>query len=105
MITFQHYQSRKLYGIHYQMPAGESLPEHAHDERTAHNIIVLKGYVLLTLRGQAEHLFQGEVFDFDGTERHKITAVEDSEILNLFVNGIPSGYESLPSSERQGVIT
>lgn len=104
MIFFNHYRSGKLYGIQYQMPGGESLPEHAHDSRTSHNIIVLRGHVVLLMENHAEHLFQGEVFDFDGSVRHKITAMEESEILNLFVNGMPDGYDRLPQSELQGVI-
>lgn len=105
MIFFKHYRSGKLYGIQYQMPAGESLPEHAHDSRTSHNIIVLRGHVVLSVEDHAEHLFQGEIFDFDGTCRHVITAIEYSEILNLFVNGIPDGYDRLPQSELRGVIS
>ena len=104
MIAFKHYRSGDLYGIHYRIPAGESLPEHAHDRSTEHNIVVLKGYVRLLVGDKTAHLFQGDFHDFDGTRRHLITAVNDSEVLNLFLHGMPAGYDKLPSHEREGFL-
>jgi quercetin dioxygenase-like cupin family protein len=106
MVRFKHYRSGGLYGIRYWFDSvGDAIPEHAHDTTTTHNITVLAGMVDL-VRGSTHRLLTaGEVFDFDGAERHRIEAVKAaSSILNLYLNGIPPGYDTLPAHELQGTL-
>ncbi|HXN95986.1 MAG TPA: cupin domain-containing protein [Candidatus Acidoferrales bacterium] len=97
MTHFQFYRSGALFGIRYRFEAGESLPAHVHDATSVHNTIVLKGSCDFVEEGRTVRLSAGEVFDFDGTVRHRIVANEPCEILNLFLNGEPEGYDTLPA--------
>lgn len=105
MTRFKHYRSGGLYGIQYWFDAmGDGIPEHAHDEELLHNIIVLEGTVVFATAERARALTAGTVFDFDGKQRHKITALGKASVLHLFLNGIPNGYDGLPESELEGVL-
>lgn len=106
MLTFKHYRSGSLYGIRYCFScAGEAVPEHMHDETTAHNIVVLQGQVNLTFdQGDFKTLSAGDICDFDWSRPHRIVASEPSTIINFFLNGMPEGYDRLPPSELDGVI-
>jgi hypothetical protein len=75
---------------------------HAHDETTAHNVIVLKGEVDLVLGTERIAASSGAVLDFDGRREHTVRAISPAVILNLFLNGMPPGYRELPASERAG---
>jgi len=102
---FEHYQSGALYGIRYWFEAtGDCIPTHAHDSTHAHNIIVLSGSVMLSTERGAVALLTGRVFDFDWFLQHKITALEKAEVLHLFLNGRPEGYERLPPHELRGIL-
>lgn len=91
--------------MRYCMDQGDEIPEHAHDESTLHNIIVLHGTVDLYEGSAHTLLMAGVHHDFDGTKPHKIVCHSaHAAILNLFLNGIPQGYAELPESERQGTI-
>lgn len=105
MTRFEHYQSGALYGIRYwfEVP-GDCIPTHSHDSTHAHNIVVLAGSVMFSTENQATPLLPGTVFDFDWTLRHKITALEKAEVLHLFLNGRPEGYERLPPHELRGTL-
>ncbi len=107
MIEFEHYRSAQVFGIRYVFrEVGDALPTHEHEADTAHNIIVLQGKVAFVADDQVHELIAGAVFDFDGSRRHTIKSiVAPSVILNLFLNGIPTGYSQLPMSERKGVIS
>lgn len=106
MTRFEHYQSGKLYGIRYWFDKdGDGIPEHAHDPVLAHNIIVLKGTVLFEAGlNHRVTLHAGEVFDFDWSRRHKITAITPASVLHVFLHGQPEGYDRLPPEELRGVL-
>jgi mannose-6-phosphate isomerase-like protein (cupin superfamily) len=106
MLTFKHYRSGSLYGIQYRFTCpGEALPEHAHDETTAHNIIVMQGQVNLTFdNGDFQTLNAGDICDFDCSRPHRIIASGPAVIINFYLNGMPEGYDRLQLSELDGVI-
>src|SRR5262245_56545812 len=102
---FQHYRSGTLYGMRYRFDAsGDAIPAHTHDATTAHNVCVLRGSVEIRFQNETRRLRTGDVFDFDGTRLHGIVATEPAEILNLFLNGIPPGYDTLPAYELEGTL-
>ena len=102
MIRFTWYESGDLFGIHYIFEkAGDALPNHAHARETLHNVVVLKG----AIRENDTVVSAGQIHDFDGTQLHLITSLVDgTEILNLFLHGKPDDYNSLPDSEKSGVL-
>jgi hypothetical protein len=103
MIRYEWYRSGSIFGIKYDMSEGASLKRHAHGAETLHNVIVLEGGVIFDGAGFYRELFPGDVFDFDGTQPHEITALEGgATILNIFLNGIPEQYKELPTSEHAG---
>lgn len=106
MTHFEHYHSGDVYGIRYWFDAaGDCIPAHAHLRELAHNIIVLSGSVMFSTEGEdARPLIAGTVFDFDWSVRHKITALERAEVLHIFLNGRPEGYERLPPQELKGIL-
>jgi quercetin dioxygenase-like cupin family protein len=106
MISFQHYRSGTLYGIQYWFGSvGDALPEHAHDPTTVHNVVLLCGSVDVTFGAHVVRLTPGVVFDFDGTQRHRVIAnTAHSSVLNLYLHGIPPGYDALPAHELQGTL-
>jgi quercetin dioxygenase-like cupin family protein len=103
MTHFQHYKSGHVFGIRYRFDAkGDCIPRHKHDPSHAHNIVVIRGSILLIMDGSASVCLPG-VHDFDWTQPHEISALEkDSEVLHLFLNGQPEGYDTLPESELRG---
>lgn len=106
MIEFEHYESGRLFGIRYRFSEeGDALPTHQHELDTAHNIVVLHGRVRFESDDFSCDLLTGDVFDFDGTKLHTIRCIEPgSRILNLMLQGIPPGYESLSAEDRKGVL-
>jgi hypothetical protein len=107
MVRFKHYRSGRLYGIQYWFDrVNDQLPEHAHDASTFHNIVCLGGVVFLIYHdGEPHRIGAGEIYDFDGSRRHRIVAASpDSVIINFYLNGMPEGYDRLPPEELQGVV-
>lgn len=106
MLRFKYYNSGQVYGILYTFEsAGETLPEHAHDASTAHNIIVLEGQLNLVFGDDDFRTINaGEIVDFDWSRRHRIISSTPSIILNLFLYGMPEGYDTLPAHELEGVL-
>jgi quercetin dioxygenase-like cupin family protein len=106
MLTFKHYRSGSLYGVEYHFTcAGETVPEHAHDETTAHNIVVMQGQVTLTFdNGTFRTLSAGDICDFDCSRRHRIVGNGPATIINFFLNGMPEGYDRLPAHELEGYV-
>jgi len=103
MIHYTWYRSGSLFAMRYEMSRGSRLKEHAHTPDTLHNVCVLSGQI--EFYGERFHrLSPGDIFDFDGSKLHTILAVEDSVIINYFLNGIPPGYAELPLSEHSGTI-
>jgi quercetin dioxygenase-like cupin family protein len=103
MIKYEWYQSGQLFGMRYEIPAGESIKQHTHDDSTLHNVIVLKGAVVFKYDGKLRILDAGQVRDFDGSKPHTITAMSDgATTLHFFLNGMPRGYAALPESEHSG---
>jgi quercetin dioxygenase-like cupin family protein len=88
MIRYTNYVSGNLVGVRYDFEQqGDALPEHAHDENSLHNVIVLAGSVRVTGPSLPEAtLVAGDVFDFDGKLPHRIEALRNgSTILNLML--------------------
>lgn len=104
MTHFEHYLSGNVFGIKYAFDVvGDGLPWHFHDATTAHNVCVLHGAVMIRFDDEMVHLSAMDVYDFDGTRGHSITAVTpNSYILNLFLNGQPLVYRDLPPQELKG---
>lgn len=105
MTHFQHYKSGQVFGIRYRFDAkGDCIPRHQHVPSHAHNIVVVKGSILLLMDGTASVCLPG-VYDFDWTQPHEINALENnSEVLHLFLNGQPEGYDALPPHELRGTL-
>ena len=104
MTRFEHYLSGKVFGIKYIFDTlQDGLPRHTHDASTAHNVCVLHGSVVVAFNDHVVYLSAGEIFDFDGSQWHSITATEPrTSILNVFLNGQPEEYKVLPASELKG---
>lgn len=98
-----HYESGGLYGVQYEMEEGESIPKHAHENTESHNICVLKGAVAF-MDDRPLVLTAGDVFDFDGSKPHIITALKPSRILNLYLYGKPKHAEKLSDAEKHFTI-
>jgi hypothetical protein len=105
MTHFEHYRSGQVFGIRYRFDAkGDCIPRHAHIPSHAHNIVVLKGSIMLVMDATSSVCFPS-VYDFDWTLPHEIQALENnSEVLHLFLNGQPQGYDSLPDNELRGTL-
>lgn len=103
MTHFEHYKSGQVFGIRYRFDApGDGIQRHTHEITHAHNIVVIRGSILLLMDNGANVCPPG-VHDFDWSKPHEITALEDnSEVLHLFLNGQPEGYDTLPESELRG---
>lgn len=106
MTRFEWYRSGHLFGIRYWLESvGDQIPEHMHAQDHEHNIIVLDGSIHLHQAGQRSAHYTGEVLDFDGTKPHRIVArMMETQLLHLFLHGMPQGYDGLPESEHRGVI-
>lgn len=87
MIHYDHYISGSLLGVRYRFAkAGEKIPEHLH--RTPdlfHNIIVLKGAIQFKMANSLVDLDAGSFFDFDGTQPHEISALQDDTLTVHFL--------------------
>jgi len=94
------YRSGKLFGFFYDFAkAGDGIAMHQHEPDKAHNVIVLRGSV--SIAGAV--LEAGHVHDFDNSAPHEIKALEDdTQILNLMLNGMPPEYTTLPEKEFFG---
>jgi len=105
LTKFEHYLSGKVFGIKYVFETvDDGLPRHVHDATTAHNVVVLNGEVKVIFDSPyTKYLRAGDIYDFDGLQEHSIRAVTPGAcILNLFLNGQPEAYKTLPSYELKG---
>ncbi len=102
MIKYSWYRSGALFGIRYDIPAGERLPTHAHDADRAHDVFVISGDVGLRVLDALTRASAGALLQFDWWKRHTVIAITDAVILNLFLYGMPQGYGELPESEHSG---
>lgn len=105
MTHFEHYKSGQVFGIRYRFDArGDGIPIHKHDPTHAHNIVVMRGSVLLVTEDGSRECKPG-MHDFDWALPHAVIAAEDnSEVLHLFLNGQPEGYDTLPEAELRGTL-
>jgi quercetin dioxygenase-like cupin family protein len=97
-----------VFGHYYYFPErGDGLAMHAHPRSQEHNIIVLRGSILLygpeSVAGWHEVLTPGKVFDIDDNRPHELTALEDNTmILNLMLHGFPMEYTRLEDAQFSG---
>jgi len=105
MTHFEHYKSGTVFGIRYRFDAvDDRIPLHAHTAELAHNIVVIRGSIMLVMPTGQRACMPG-IHDFDWAQPHEIFALEDhTETLHLFVNGQPQGYDTLPESELRGTL-
>jgi quercetin dioxygenase-like cupin family protein len=101
-VRFDHYESGALFGVKYTFEKGEGIPAHAHPHELLHNVIVLKGSVAFESENAITYLVAGDVFDFDGSKTHTITALESAVILNGFLHGKPAEYADLTEADKHG---
>jgi quercetin dioxygenase-like cupin family protein len=106
MIRFKWYRSGDLFGMRYDFEHGDALPTHSHDRLNEHNVIVLEGMVCLEMPdGHKKYGSRGDVIDFDGGQLHTIRCLSRyATTLNMWLRGIPEGYDALPASEHEGVL-
>lgn len=106
MIRFRWYRSGELFGMRYDYEHGDCLPAHVHDRANEHNVIVLTGMVAVELPdGQKKYASHGDIVDFDGSKRHTIRCLSRyATTLNMWLYGIPEGYDALPATEHEGII-
>jgi len=105
MTRFEHYSSGQLYGVRYWFDQeGDDIPEHAHPAPLSHNIVVLAGEIRLLIGGEQRVGRAGDILDFDWAKRHRIVACGPAAILNLFLCGMPDGYDRLPQQELKGTL-
>jgi hypothetical protein len=103
-MRYDHYASGQLYGIRYEFKNGEKLWPHAHVGESAdqaHNIVVLRGTVLFDGVEQ-KTLVAGDIYDFDGTKPHSITALQDSVTLHLMLRGRPAEFAGYTEQQKHG---
>ena len=81
---------------------GDGLAMHEHPDGQEHNVIVLKGAILVTARDTWMRLPVHAPAIIDELPRwHELTALEpETELLNLYKHGMPAEYRALPDSER-----
>jgi mannose-6-phosphate isomerase-like protein (cupin superfamily) len=88
------------YAILYRFGKGEGLPEHLHCEEERHDITCTRGSVQVTIGDRPFVLKAGDYLVPPGSLPHEIVALEDDSCtLHEYVNGMPTGYDSLPASE------
>jgi quercetin dioxygenase-like cupin family protein len=104
MIHFQHYSCGDLFGIAYTFDkAGEGLRMHSHEREAEHNVIVLRGSILIYGDIEPETIEAGHIFTFESHKKHEIAALQpDTAIINMFLYGKPAHYEDLPANVQQG---
>jgi len=102
---FEHYKSGQVFGIRYWFYShGDAIPKHAHEAELAHNLIVMRGSVMV-LTDQCPRICGPGVYDLEWSQPHEIVALEDRcETIHLFLNGQPHGYDSLPDNELRGIL-
>jgi Cupin domain len=105
MIRFNWYSSGDIFAVRYRFEQGDELPRHAHDDANEHNVTVLAGTVLLKLEDREIIGHAGDILDFDGSKQHSILCLSPyASTLNIWLHGMPAGYETLPASEHEGTL-
>ncbi len=100
------YEFGATFGMRYLFDErGDGLAMHAHPPGEEHNVIVLRGSIQITGRGgNAAIRAQAPAVIDELPEYHEITALEPrTELLNIYKNGKPHEYESLPDVEKDVV--
>ena len=67
---------------HVRLAAGTEVPEHAHPEEQL--TLVLAGRILFELEGEAAELGPGEAVWVPQNARHRVRALEESVVLDVF---------------------
>jgi hypothetical protein len=82
--------------------AGEGLGGHTHDEKSAHDVQVMRGKVVIYGDMPAVVLGVGEPFSFDWRRHHEIIALEDGTLIfNRLLNGVPEVARNLSPEKRR----
>ena len=105
--NFKHWDSDGEYGTHYLFDAvGEGIGMHAHVKpATWHDTRCLKGSVEIYGDGIEAVLHAGERLDFPSYRQHELRALEPgTEIVNVFLNGLPDGYAGLTEADTRGAV-
>jgi quercetin dioxygenase-like cupin family protein len=108
MFKFAPYRSGNLAGQVYLFPKrGDGIPMHEHLDGSDHNVIVLRGAVRVygPERIYEVELNVGSVYEFNFNGPHEIMALVDgTELLNLYLNGLPPGYANIAPEHLSGEI-
>jgi quercetin dioxygenase-like cupin family protein len=102
MIKYHWHFDGDKFGMVYEMPAGELIKTHIHEDDHLHDINVLVGHVVLSHPDGDQVGYAGDRITFDGHQPHSIRALTHSVIRNMFTHGMPRGYGALPLSEHSG---
>ncbi len=102
MVRYHWHFDGDQFGMVYEMDAGAIIPTHTHTEELLHDINVLVGRVVLSHPDGDQAGGVGARLVFDGHKPHSIRAVTHSVIRNMFLNGQPEAYKTLPLSEHSG---
>lgn len=102
------YESGLLFGSRYEcedLDAG--LPMHAHTPVTGgdHNVICLRGSIIIYGDDWHHVLKAGDVFDFDATLRHGIVPMNvGATFLNLSIIGRPASADAMTYDQKHTVL-
>lgn len=103
MIRQRWFEYGGVFGLRYVFDRrGEGLAMHEHQPGHEHNVIVLRGSVLITARDSVlRYPVHAPSIIEELPHWHELTALEDgTELLNLYANGMPAEYRNLAPSER-----
>jgi len=80
--------------------AGDSLPKHNHDEKSAHITIVARGRIKVYSHDWEIEAVAGQLLDFPAGQPHEFMALEDNtRIFNIIKN--PVAGETYPTLDQQ----
>jgi hypothetical protein len=102
-LKVDYYERGRILGVRYGVQGpGWGLPLHAHSTRDMyHDVIALRGEVLVFGYGWFKKLAPGDVFnDFDCALPHAVTAQGPAEWLNLFLYDPPAAVLAMREDEK-----